>query len=76
MRLVPAFTGEVHPAADDAYRARTAARFPTYECIPKLDAINPPCQVLAITFLFVVARSPWESCTNQQLGPWLRLSQR
>ena len=58
MHPEPAVAFEVHPAANDAYQARAAASFPMYECIPKPNTINPPCQVLAITFSFVVARSP------------------
>ena len=68
----PAVASEVLLAADDAYRARAAASFPRYECVPRPNAINPPYQVLAITFLFIVARSPWENRTNLQFGSWLQ----
>ena len=76
MHREPAVATEVLPAANNAYLAHAAARFPKYGCIPRPNTINPLCLVLAIVFSFLVAWYPWESHTNQQFGPWLRLSQR
>ena len=69
MHREPAVATKVLPAADETYRARAAARFVKYECLPRLNAINPLCLVLAMMFSFVVAWSPWESRTNPQFGP-------
>ena len=74
MHREPAVVPEILFAANDAYRARAAARFPMYECIPRPNIINLPCLVLAIMFSFVVAWSPWENHTNPQFGPCLSLT--
>ena len=65
VHLEPVVTAEVLLAADDAYRAHAAARFPMCECVPRPNAIHLPYLVLAITFLFLVARSPWENRMDQ-----------
>ena len=68
MHQEPAVVTEVLPAADNAYCAHAAARFPKYGCVPKPNAINTTCLVLAIVYSFLVTWSPWESCTNPQFG--------
>ena len=74
MNPEPVVASEVHPAADDTYRIHAAAKFRGCVCIPKLNAINLLYLVLAITFLFLVAWSPWENRTNPQFGPWLQVT--
>ena len=74
MHREPAVAIEAHPAADVAYCAHAAARFPGWICVPKLNAINPQSQVLAIKSWFLVAQSSWENHTNLQSGPLLRVT--
>ena len=65
----PAVTAEVCLAADDAYRARAAARFQECERVPELNAINPPFQVPTMHFLLAPKLILWENCKDQQSTP-------
>ena len=69
MHAAPAVTAEVPLAADDAYRARVAAKFLECGCVPEPNAINPPCQVLTMHFLLVPTRILWKNRRDQLSVP-------